>query len=103
VIQNVEEKVITFVLKNFTTFGGVKKLMSQFQHEPIHFPWIILVVGIVSLGFLFKIGQWGYEYVVWMWNNRTVKHSHHSSSKKKSKKTKKVSSSESESGSESSE
>lgn len=61
--------------------------------EQLHFPWIILVVIFISSALIFKIGQWGYEYVVWLWNNRENKRS--SKSKKKTKK--RVSSDEEES------
>lgn len=57
--------------------------MSQMHVEQVHFPWIIFVVAIISSILLFKIAQWGYEYVVWLWNNRPKKHHHSSKSKKK--------------------
>jgi len=78
------------------------KKMSQMHVEQIHFPWIIFVVTIISSVLIFKIGQWGYEYVVWLWNNRLPVKKHHSSkSKKKAKKH--VSSSDEEGSDESSE
>lgn len=60
--------------------------MSQMHVEQVHFPWIIFVVAVVSSVLIFKIGQWGYEYLVWLWNNRPKKHHHHSKNKKKTKK-----------------
>jgi len=73
--------------------------MSQMNVEQLRFPWIILVVALISSILIFKIGQWGYDYVVWLWNNREKKHR----SSKNKKKTKKHVSSDEEGSEESSE
>lgn len=67
---------------NFIVFGGVKKTkMSQTQVEQLHFPWVLVAVVAVAGFLVFKIGQWGYDYVLWLFNRRL--NSGHTSRKKK--------------------
>ena len=92
-IRNVERKADTFVKVHFTKFGGVKK-MSQINIEQPHFPWIILVVTVISSVLLYRIALWGYEYFLWMWNNRAPSKKRHHHSKKSKKRAPSPSSSD---------
>lgn len=56
--------------------------MSQIHLEQPHFPWLILVIAVVSGILLYKIGQWIYEYLLWMWNNRPSSRRHSKKSKR---------------------
>ncbi len=74
--------------------------MSQFRPEVVPFPFIPLILAIVAIGLLYLIGKWGYDYIVWVWNNRApVKHRSSKSKKKRVSKKRRESDSEDDSGS----
>lgn len=78
--------------------------MSQIHLEQPHFPWLILVIAVVSGILLYKIGQWCYEYIVFLWNNRPSgkRHSRKSKRSPSPKRKKRRNDSDSESDSDSS-
>ncbi len=73
--------------------------MSQFRPEVVPFPFIPLILAIVTLGLFYLIGKWVYDYVAWMWNNRAPPRHHKSKSKSHKRSRRKIESSDSEEGS----